>query len=511
MQFVLLVFSLILGLPILGYVVMKTIDMRARNRLKRVSKVAKHETMPTAGILSMIYSFFINPFKADKEHGAVLIFDDYNKVGRDDGIFHSFFGTFDNVNIVNPEAIKTVLLNPKTFPKFPLFLASESGLVSRFLGRNLVFTEGEEWSNQRHIINPAFYDMSKFYRAFDAHVDKCISSIGDKAKNGPVNIPTAMTNMTIDILGQTVLGEDFGAQDGRLDSVIDSYLFLMKTSFQPLNILLGFLSSLPTKSNRDFNTHINKFDTFVYDIIEKTQKKHKEGLEADNEQETLLDLMIKSQDDESGAKLTTKNLRDNIVIFFVAGHETTASSLGFEFYRLGQKPHIQQKLYEEIRDTLENDTSKLTMEKLLSMEYLDAFVKETLRFHPPASGVTSKIAAEDTTLCGYRIPKGTMISPSIYSVHHSDVYYGDDVEEFRPERFLGAEAKKIHRFAHVPFSAGLRVCIGNNFSLIEQKLFIVKLLMNYEIQLTKGYEYKIETGPIMCMEDNFNVILKNRK
>ncbi|KAL0483294.1 cytochrome P450 [Acrasis kona] len=504
--------ALVLVIPILAFIAVKVIDHRARNRFKKVSKIAKHDTMPSAGLLDMFYSFFINPFLKQKEHQSMLVFNRYNKIGRDNGIYHSFFGTFDNINVVDPEAMKTVLLNPKTFPKFPLFLASERGLISRFLGRNLVFTEGEEWRTQRHIINPAFYDMSKFYKAFDSHIDKCLDNLEKDAETGPVNIPTHMTNMTIDILGMTVLGQDFGAQDGRLDAVIDSYLFLMKTSFQPLKILFSFLATLPTKSNRDFNQHLDRFDKFVFDIIEKTQNKHKNGEVKEDDPQTLLDLMLLSQDDESGAKLSMKSLRDNIVVFFVAGHETTASSLGFEFYRLGEKPQIQQKLYQEIKDTLNGDINNLTMELLLNMEYLDAFVKETMRFHPPATGVTGKIAAEDTTLCGYRIPKGTMISPSIYTVHHSDVYYGADVEDFRPERFLGAEGKKIHRFAHVPFSAGLRVCIGNNFSLIEQKLFLVKLLMKYEVQLTEGYQYKTQMGtPIMCMDDNFSVNLKKRQ
>jgi cytochrome P450 len=159
----------------------------------------------------------------------------------------------------------------------------------------------------------------------------------------------------------------------------------------------------------------------------------------------------------------------------VAGHETTASALGFVLYVLGKYPHVQQKLVEEIESVCGMDKTP-TYEQLNSMEYLYDIIRETMRLYSPVGGVTPKIAAEDTEICGYHIPKGTLINMSLWSVHHSEVYYGPTVNEFRPERWQGEEGKKIHKFAHVPFSAGARVCIGNNFSLVEQKLFLIKLL-----------------------------------
>ena len=105
------------------------------------------------------------------------------------------------------------------------------------------------------------------------------------------------------------------------------------------------------------------------------------------------------------------------------------------------------------------------------------------------------------------------MSISLWAVHHSDVYYGPDVDEFRPERFEGEEGKRIHNFAHVPFSSGSRVCVGNNFSLVEQKLFLVKLLQKFVVDLKPGYELTIDhtDQSLHHMEKGFEVLLSMRK
>jgi cytochrome P450 len=136
---------------------------------------------------------------------------------------------------------------------------------------------------------------------------------------------------------------------------------------------------------------------------------------------------------------------------------------------------VQQQLVEEIDSVCGRDKTP-TYEQINSMEYLNDVIRETMRLYSPVGGLTPKIVAEDTEICGYHVPEGTLITVALWSVHHSEVYYGPTVNEFRPERWQGEEGKNIPTFAHVPFSAGARVCIGNNFSLVEQRLFLVKLL-----------------------------------
>jgi len=104
-----------------------------------------------------------------------------------------------------------------------------------------------------------------------------------------------------------------------------------------------------------------------------------------------------------------------------------------------------------------------------------------------------------------------MISPDFYDLHYNEQYYGPTVNQFRPERFIGEEGKTIPRFAHLPFSAGARVCIGNNFSILEQKVYLVRLLSRFEILANKEYQYKLARSSILQISEDFTVCLRERK
>ncbi|KAL0477180.1 cytochrome P450 [Acrasis kona] len=492
----------LLSLTLILYISSIVVDKKVTSKFKKVDERAKHDTLQTVGILTA-FTNLLKQFYSGVRAPTFSEFESYQKHGRDDGIFHSYLGFIGNVIVINPEAIKTIMLHSITYPKYPLFLSSGFGdYASNFFGNNLAVIDGDEWKKQRHVINPAFYDIGKFYPAFEEHVDKFIKNA--ERQNGPVNVPKNLTNMTVDILGTTVLGQDFGAQDSRLNTVTDSYYFMMSNAFKPLYTVLPFLTKLPTKFNKEFNQHLKIFDDFIYSLIRKSHDKYKNGTD---KQETLLDMMVKTQLEDSENQLSDRELRDNTVLFFVAGHETTAATLAFQLYRIGLHSEVQQKLYEEILDVVSGDIENLTLDLLQKMEYMDAFIKETMRLHPPAI-LQGRVTTQDVTLCGYRIPKGTMVTPSVYSVQHSDVYYGQDVKQFRPERWLGEEAKKIHRFAHIPFSAGPRVCLGNNFSLIEQKLFLAKFLIKFVVKLQPG---QINLEAALDVNKDFAVNLSTRQ
>jgi cytochrome P450 len=128
-----------------------------------------------------------------------------------------------------------------------------------------------------------------------------------------------------------------------------------------------------------------------------------------------------------------------------------------------------------------------------------------MRLWTPVGNVSPRVAAEDTEIGGYFVPKGTFVDVALWSVHHSDAYYGNSVNEFRPDRW---DEGKVHKFAHVAFSAGPRVCIGNNFSLVEQKLFVVKLLQRFKVALKPGYQFVLDKDPALHhMEKGFEVLL----
>jgi cytochrome P450 len=173
----------------------------------------------------------------------------------------------------------------------------------------------------------------------------------------------------------------------------------------------------------------------------------------------------------------------------LAGHETTATSLAYEITLLAKNPETQDKLRKEILDAIPGE---MTKENLVKCEYLNVFIKEAMRLYPAAKFVPTREAIRDCRIGDYNVPAGTHIAVNIYGLQMSEDVYGDP-ENFRPERWLPSEQakKKIPSTAWIPFSSGSRVCIGNNFSLYEQRVFLVELLKNYKIT-TK------DLGPVLA-------------
>jgi cytochrome P450 len=475
---------------------------RASHKFYRVKGSGKHH-MNGTGALSIF-----NIFKSVKESRSHDMFEEYMTYGYEDGIYQTFMGPFTQVKVVDPDAIKKIVLDTTTFPKHPMLInQNPSSLLAKFQGKNIVFTEGQDWKSQRHVVNPAFYNIEIFYPLFFDLTNKLMdrwASIVDK-NNGPTSITVMpeMTNFTIDALGSAVFGIDFDAINGNLSHIVESYDFLMGAIQQVSRLIFPFINKLPTQYNRQMEHHLKQYDDMIYKLIEEARSRKEDSEKA----KTLLDMMIQSEE----GIFDNKILRDNCSVFFVAGHETTASALGFALYTIAKDQRVQDKIVAEIEQVTGMKESP-TYEQINSMEYLSCVIKEYMRLYPSIGSIPMKMAAKDTELCGYFIPKGTMITMDTYSLHHSEKVYGPTVEEFRPERWQREEAKSIHKFAYMPFSAGQRVCVGNNFSLLEQKIFLVRLLQRFSISLEKGYKLSFNKEHIAVNhpEKSFAVVVTPR-
>jgi len=182
--------------------------------------------------------------------------------------------------------------------------------------------------------------------------------------------------------------------------------------------------------------------------------------------------------------LSPIELMSNIWIFFVAGHETTATALTWACVCLSSFPEVQEKVFQEIIGTIETEIPKL--EDLSKLTYLDCFIQEVLRMHPPIPLLPTRIAVEEVKFGNQVIPKNSVVCVGIDVIHKNPKYWSEP-ENFVPERFLAENKKGRHHYAHLPFSVGPRQCIGNNFSLIEQRLFLSRLLQKYRILPPKDF------------------------
>eukprot|EP01116_Phalansterium_solitarium_P001904 TRINITY_DN1173_c0_g1_i7.p2 TRINITY_DN1173_c0_g1~~TRINITY_DN1173_c0_g1_i7.p2 ORF type:complete len:251 (+),score=59.05 TRINITY_DN1173_c0_g1_i7:795-1547(+) len=177
--------------------------------------------------------------------------------------------------------------------------------------------------------------------------------------------------------------------------------------------------------------------------------------------------------------LSKEEMKRNMMLFFVAGHETTAAALAWHMYLLASHCDVQDKARREVDKVLQFKNVDFQSQKQL--HYLDCVIKESMRLFPPASNITSRVAAEETVIDGYRIPKGTVVGVSMYTIHH-DPEFWPDPEKFDPDRFVAENSEGRDPYSYLPFSMGFKNCIGSNFSLIEQRMFLASILQSFHIE-----------------------------
>jgi cytochrome P450 len=182
---------------------------------------------------------------------------------------------------------------------------------------------------------------------------------------------------------------------------------------------------------------------------------------------------------QEGAKLTGRQLRDEVMTLFLAGHETTALALSYTFYLLAQNPAAEARLAAELDEELGGRMP--TAADVPHLRYTEWVVKEAMRLYPPAWGV-GREAIEECEIGGHRVPKGTQVLLIQWVVHRDPRWY-DDPEAFRPERWDGDLEKRLPRCAYFPFGDGLRICIGNHFALLEAVLVLATVARRFRLSL----------------------------
>jgi cytochrome P450 len=185
----------------------------------------------------------------------------------------------------------------------------------------------------------------------------------------------------------------------------------------------------------------------------------------------LIDVMLSAHD----PSWSERELVSNAFIMFTAGHETTATALGWLLYYLAIKQDVQLKIKKEIDDVLKGQP--ITQDHLKELTYLSNTIKENLRIQPPAGFVPTRTAATDMEFEGKIIPQGSRVGVNIYAIHHDPEIWANP-NEFDPDRFT----KPILPFSYLPFSLKSRACLGNQFSLVEQTVFVATLLQRFKIE-----------------------------
>ncbi len=205
--------------------------------------------------------------------------------------------------------------------------------------------------------------------------------------------------------------------------------------------------------------------------------------------------------------MTDRQLRDEVITLFLAGHETTALALSWTWWLLAQHPQAEAKLHAELNSVLGGRTP--TLENLPKLRYLDHVITESMRLYPPAWGM-ARLAIEDAEIGGYMIRKGCGVSLSQWVVHRDPRWY-ESPEEFRPERWEGDLLKRLPRFAYFPFGGGPRQCIGNSFAVMEVALILATIAQKFRLRLLPGHTVAPLASITLRPRHGIRVTLEARK
>jgi cytochrome P450 len=283
------------------------------------------------------------------------------------------------------------------------------------------------------------------------------------------------TNLTFETIGRIGFGYSFGV----LDRDHASHPFVEAMDFalrEGLNRFArpSFINMLPLQSNRRWENGNNLMRSIVDQVIQD----RKNGEHAKDMEKDLLGFMLNARD-EHDVGLSDENIRDQVITFLIAGHDTTANTLSYVLYELSRHPDIEANILQEIADAGITSDKLPTVEQISSLKYLSRVLKETLRMHSPLR-ILSKYCQKDCVVPGgYHIKAGSELLVSILSMHlNEDVY--PDPYRFDPDRWTPEEEQKRSRFAWLPFSTNLRGCIGAQFALQEAKTVLSMFLHKFE-------------------------------
>jgi cytochrome P450 len=366
----------------------------------------------------------------------------------------------------DPADIEQVLLAESRHYTKATFSRNQLG---ELLGDGLVLSEGDHWQRQRQMIQPAFY-RDRIGEYADVMVNRTAELVDEWEAGDTYHIEDEMKQLTLRILADTMFGTDIDYEAWNIRETVRDLQEPGKPSKQPLAYVVP--KWVPIPMWRRYRAGIKHIEALIADLIDRRQQ-------SDEDREDLLSMLLTARD-EDGAGMSDKQIRDELVTFLFAGHETTATALTFTWYLLGKNPDVERRLVAELDNVLGGDQP--TMADLPDLIYTEKVVMEAMRLYPPVPMIPRE-ATTDVELGGYHFPEGSVVVPTQWTVHHDETYY-EDPWMFRPRRWTDDFETELPRFAYFPFGGGPRRCIGEQFAMIEAQLVLATIAQQYSLGVT---------------------------
>lgn len=336
--------------------------------------------------------------------------------------------------------------------------------IARVLGNGMLTAEGEQWHHQRKALQPSFHktELRKLIPAVWNTADAYLNKLN---ANTVLRLDTELSGLTLTILLNSLINMyDEELVDKMSNHIMFGQDFIVNRIRSPFKWPVW----VPTKENRAYHKMMQEAN----DLIQKSVNERRKISES--EIDDILSVLMKTYDPDA----EFEKIRDELLTFLVAGHETSALGMTWTLHLLAHHPEIQEKLFQEVEaiEKLED----IDFMNFSNLDYTQKVIKESLRYYPPIWNIVRR-AKEDNVVNGVAIIKDQQLMINILQLHHNPEYW-ENPSDFNPERFSKSLSELNHKFQYIPFGAGSRFCIGNNFAIYEMMILLIQFIKRYEIK-----------------------------
>jgi cytochrome P450 len=388
------------------------------------------------------------------------------------------FGRRTIILLNNPREVEEVLVTrQRNFAKGYFYR-----ILGPLLGNGLLTSEGDFWLRQRRLAQPAFHRerINAYAHTMVEYTRELLAGWREAELR---DVHDDMMRLTLRVVGKTLFDTDIVADAPEVGEALPVALHELSNQMTGPEFLLP--GRIPTPSRYRLQRAVRRLDPVVYRIIAQRR--------ADSvDHGDLLSALLRAED-EDGNHMTDRQLRDEAMTIVLAGHETTALALTWSWYLLSEHPLAQQRLAAELETVLAGRLP--TLAEVPQLPYTEAVILETMRLYPPIFGIGRESIA-DCQLGEYFVPAGTNVYIVPWVIPRDPRFF-EEPEAFRPDRWLDGLARRLPRFAYFPFGGGPRLCMGQQFAMLEAVLVLSTIAQRW--RLVHAPEHAVEMVPALTL------------
>ncbi|MCA9653676.1 MAG: cytochrome P450 [Myxococcales bacterium] len=384
------------------------------------------------------------------------------------------------VSFVRPSHLRHILrTNVRNYPK-----DTDYEFLRPILGDGLFVSDGAVWTQQRRLVAPEL--RANTVQRFLPTILDSLDSLFEQWHQGagqPRDVSDDMMRLTLWVVGAAMFHRDFRAEAETIGHCLEICLEVATRRFFAMGLYPAWL---PTPDNHRAREAERTLDRIVRDLITRGRGGGLDG-------HSVLSRLVAAADDETGARMTDRQLLDEVKSLILAGHETTSLALSWTFYLLAEHPEVEARLVDEVREVLGERPP--TPEDVPRLEYTRMVLMEAMRLYPPVPGVPRGVREEDE-IEGVRVAPGdTVIVFPCVTHRHPD--YWERPDQFDPERFSAEQTERRDPYAYLPFLLGRRACVGEHFAMLEGVVALAMIVSRW--QLRREDDRPIATRPISTL------------